>query len=254
MNKETNTILSVRDLSVKAPKTQRYILQDINFDIKPGDFIVILGSNGSGKSSLIKAINKTYQNFRGKINFGFKNCNIKNISSRTYSKYVSTITQDIDANLFMGLTVLENCILYESKYKNSLCSSGELNLRNKYKDYLEKYNAKLSSKLDTCAAKLSGGEKQSLILALTFLHTPTILLLDEHTSALDPVTGDRLMQFTADKIAEKKITCVMTTHSLTHALKYGNKIIALKNGKIIFHADAKKKIKLNRKNLIKYCY
>jgi putative ABC transport system ATP-binding protein len=213
----------------------------------------VLGSNGSGKSSLIKIINKTNQNFKGDIIFELKGQNIK-ISSEEYLKHIATITQDIDSNLFLELSVLENCILYASRYKSSSLFLKEASDQDKYSDYLKKYNVKLSSKLGTQAAKLSGGERQSLILALTFLHTPSLLLLDEHTSALDPLASAMLMQLTSDKISDEQVTCIMTTHSLDHALRYGNKLIALKDGKIIFHADEKKKSKLTKEDLIKYCY
>ncbi|NRA74069.1 MAG: ATP-binding cassette domain-containing protein [Rickettsiales bacterium] len=254
MDKKLDNILTVKNLSLKSVDNKRHILQDVEFDVKLGDFIIILGANGSGKSSLIKVVNKTYRSFTGEINFGFEEHNIKKISNKKYSEYVATITQDINANLFLKLSVLENCILYASKCRKASFFLKELNARNEYKNYLKKYNIKLASKLDTQVIQLSGGEKQSLILALTFLYMPVVLLLDEHTSALDPIAGEKLMQFTADKVREEKATCIMATHRLDHALKYGNKIIALKDGKIILYAGQDKKSKLSKEDLAKLYY
>ena len=250
-NENKDTLLSLQGISLKFPGQIRSVLQEISYNIQSGDFVVILGTNGSGKSSLLKVINATYKGYRGKLQFNYMGD--KNINSKTYQKYIATITQDIDANLFLGLSVLENCLLYESKYAGGTRAKSS-DARIYYKEYLGQYHSALGNKTESIVSNLSGGEKQSLILGLTLLHDPLLLLLDEHTSALDPVTGDKLMKLTADIITMKKITCIMTTHSLEDALRYGNKMIALKDGEIVFSATQNQKAKLTKADLVKYCY
>jgi putative ABC transport system ATP-binding protein len=105
-----------------------------------------------------------------------------------------------------------------------------------------------------CVAALSGGERQSLVLAMCLLHPPELLLLDEHTSALDPKIAANLINYTERLLEEKRITCVLTTHNLDIALKYGNRLLALAEGQIRLQADGPDKARLTQEEVLERCY
>jgi putative ABC transport system ATP-binding protein len=244
----SKNILSIKNLRLKSPNSSVYILDNINLTLEEKDFLIILGGNGSGKSSLLKTINKTNKFFKGEIILD-GSVPVKTASEKSIAGLTSTITQEINANLFCSMSILENFMLYNMKYNDSQRIDESM-----LKNHLNKYNSNLSKKINQPVSVLSGGEKQSLILALIFLRPPKLLILDEHTSALAPMTSEKLMKITAEIIKDENITCVMATHSLDFALKFGNKIVALKDGKVIYYAEGKKKQYLTKEELARYCY
>jgi putative ABC transport system ATP-binding protein len=145
-------------------------------------------------------------------------------------------------------------LIVQQQYHSNLFSFKEKQDREFFADYLLAYNPNLSSKLDQTIDKLSGGEKQALALALTVLHPPKFLLLDEHTSALDPKSAEQLMSLTDAIIKKHKITCILTTHDLAIAEQYGNRLIALRNGKIYRCIEVDEKKILSQQELFATCY
>ncbi|MFH1831635.1 MAG: ATP-binding cassette domain-containing protein [bacterium] len=256
-------LLTLSQVSLNLGIGGRVILEDISYTVYPGDFVIILGGNGSGKSSLLKIINKMYTQTQGDILLEEKN--IANISGDMFTQQVSTVTQDTQDNLFYGFTVFENGLMYELIHENNTHVQSLLSVSNVFKisksqerafytQYLATFCPELAGKLDTDVARLSGGQRQSLALALCLRHKPKLLLLDEHTSALDPKTAQVIMQKTHDYITAHAVTCIMTTHDLDEALRYGNRLVALKAGKIVFMADEKEKQRLTKEQLLHFCY
>jgi putative tryptophan/tyrosine transport system ATP-binding protein len=224
--------------------SQKSILQDICYTVYEGDFVVILGSNGSGKSSLLKLINKTYATQKGEI-----------LCAPHFDvSKIMTLMQDVSDNLFSDFTVLENCLIYESLINPRYMRIGSKKERSFYSDYLSRFLSNFSDKLDNLVTSLSGGQRQALALALALRHHPPLLLLDEHTSALDPKTAHSLMELTSREIGQQKITSLMTTHNIEHALFYGNRLIALNEGRIVFSIDGEEKKKLTKNDILAYCY
>lgn len=236
-------MISIKNISLKIPGVEKFILSNLNYEIKKGDFVVILGSNGSGKSSLLKLLDKRYQPTSGEIFLDQKS--IADFSEKEFSQTVKTLTQNCDDSLFNSLTVMENYCLFSR--------GGKIN-KNYFSDYIKQFNPNLSTKLDQTVEKLSGGEKQALALALCVLHPPKILLLDEHTSALDPNSAKKLMVLTQEVISKNNITCVLTTHDLNIALNYGNRILALRHGQALQLIDEKEKSALDQSQLLAACY
>ena len=283
-------VLHINKLSVHLPENNRYLLHNISFDVRQGEFVVLLGSNGSGKSSLISAINHTSQ-LRLKGNISIDGQKVNKINQ---DLFVATITQNVNSNLFPSLSILENFLVYQSTlgkvwakinrvnradgnathgsnvhfcdnrrggdghHNRHLSSDGCLGgdggagnplsptrLDIQFREHLAQFNRKLSQATHQPVGNLSGGEKQTLALALTMFFPRKILLLDEHTSALDPRASKSIMEITNQKIRDFGLTCIMTTHNLDYAMAYGDVIIALKNGEIF------KKININAKNDIK---
>lgn len=174
-------------------------LKNFNYEVTQGDFIILLGSNGSGKSTLLKQLYKQFQ------------------------RQCAVLTQNCFDSLFTTLTVYENFLLINKNKEMT---------RQCFNDYLSEFNANLVHKLNSLVTELSGGEMQALALALSLLNPPTLLLLDEHTSALDPKTSAQIMQVTQKMIQKFKMTCIMTTHNLDIAMQYGNKILMLRDREI----------------------
>lgn len=224
-------LLAIHHMSLNIPGVEKAILSDISYEVTQGDFIIILGSNGSGKSSLMKCIDGRYHPTHGKITLQ------KNIS-------IATITQQSNESLFPSLTLLEHFLLIKKNHE-----SAEF-----FAKHLAAFNDNLPAKLHQTVDQLSGGEKQALILALTFLYPPNILLLDEHTSALDPKSAEKLMEITHSMIIKHHITCLMTTHDLDIAHRYGNRVLALGKGKVIQTIDSAEKLALKQNDLLAACY
>lgn len=231
-------MMQINHLSLIIPDVEKPILSDISCSIQKGDFIILLGSNGSGKSSLLKCIDGRYQPTGG--NILLEGNPLKNPSAHG----IVTLTQQSTESLFPSLTLFEHFLLIRKNNES----------REFIKKHLLDFNENLPNKLDQSVEKLSGGEKQALILALTFLYPPHILLLDEHTSALDPASSAKLMDITHHMITQHHITCLMTTHDLTIAKQYGNRVFGLRQGKMIKNIDFAEKATLQQHDLLAVCY
>jgi putative tryptophan/tyrosine transport system ATP-binding protein len=252
MSTESPPLCVIDNIGLHFPLADRPILQNINYKIHPGDRIILLGSNGSGKSSLLKLLNRTYQPGSGEILLDGRK--ISAIPLKEFTQRVVTVTQDLRDSLFFNLTVLENCLLWETRFQTISFKISKNKERAFYKNYLAQFHQQLSKKLDVVIAALSGGERQSLVLALCLKHPPELLLLDEHTSALDPKIAANLINYTEKLLEEKSITCVLATHNLEIALKYGNRLLALSEGQIKLTADGIEKSHLTQEALLERCY
>lgn len=242
-----NPVLALKNVTLKFPGLEKPILNNINYQVAPGDFVIILGSNGSGKSSLLKLLSGDYHASSGDIYLD--NEVIKKLSRKQLSKKIITLTQDYHQSLFISLTVLENCLLARERNEDQCRPPATF-----FVEYLARFNPNLPKKLDVLTSELSGGEKQALALALSVLYPPEILLLDEHTSALDPKAAGTLMNITAATVCDKKITCLMTTHDLDIALQYGNRILVLQSGEVLHCYETETKSKLTHQALLSECY
>lgn len=239
------TILSFNQVSLRFANQEKAILENINYTVKQGDFIILLGSNGSGKSSLLKLAHRHYQADTGHVHF--RNQPISQLHTKAFSRQVAVLTQDCSQSLFTSLTVVENFQLM--KPKKSLATNEK-----QFADYIADFNPNLAKKLHIQVDQLSGGEKQALVLALCLLQPPTLLLLDEHTSALDPKTSEQIMQLTQAMMARYSMTCILTTHDLDIALRYGNRILMLQDGKMTYTYDDQAKYRLSKEALMKHYY
>lgn len=242
----------IENVTLQFSSAARPILNKINYSVSQGDRVMLLGSNGSGKSSLLKLLNRTYSPTSGKIYLDQKD--LQKIPAQEFSQRVVTVTQDLRDSLFFNLTVLENCLLWETRFKNVSFKISKHQEQIFYQKYLTDFHPHLGKKLDISVAALSGGERQSLVLGLCLLHPPELLLLDEHTSALDPKIAAILIKHTERLLQERNITCILATHNLDIALKYGNRLLALSEGEIRLQADGTEKTKLTHEQVLEQCY
>jgi putative ABC transport system ATP-binding protein len=220
-----------------------------------GDFIILLGGNGSGKSSLLNLINRTYSATKGSIIF-FDDC-LSRYNHKTLAKKIITLTQNTNDNLFMDMTIAENGILSRLRSKRFFGRKNNESKKQRLlalQEYLAQFHLGLAKRIHTPVNKLSGGERQILILALCLQHQPDLILLDEHTSALDPKTSAMIMEKTYQEIIQRGISCIMATHNLDFALQYGNRLLAINNGRIIRKVSIDNKPRLTRENILADCY
>jgi putative tryptophan/tyrosine transport system ATP-binding protein len=235
-------LLEVDRVSFSVPGRALPILDEVNFTLRERDFLILLGGNGSGKSSLLKIINQYYQHTAGTVTY-----------AKPLMKHnILTITQKPADSLFMELTVLENAILLESRSGKKM-RTRKLFVQELRND-LSTFNGRLADALQTPICQLSGGEQQILMLALCMRQQPKLLLLDEHTSALDPKTAEKVMQFTDTLIKRERMTCIMTSHHLDFSLRFGNRLLAMNQGQVVYQADAAQKATITRDDLLRCCY
>lgn len=222
-------------------------LKGINLTLTSGEFCVLIGSNGSGKSTLIKSISGEHRIDQGKVIINEKD--LTNSSLHDRAKYISSVTQNINIGTISEITLLENMVLSRiraSKSSLGLYKSHEKELHALVKELglgLEQYiNSPLSA--------LSGGQRQSIATLMAVSFRPQILLLDEHTSALDPKSQEILMEYTVKQIQKKQITTIMITHNLKDAVSYGDRLIMLHQGQVTLDLKGKSKASLTVEKLL----
>lgn len=222
-------------------------LRNINLKFRAGEYCIILGSNGSGKSTLFKIISGEYKTDSGKILLNGKNITKKQMHQR--AALISGVSQDITKGTVQNMTLLENISLSMIRGKKSRLTffknhTKAISERIKLLDLnLEKYiHNKMSS--------LSGGQRQAIATLMAIYPVPNLLLLDEHTSALDPQSREKIMKFTDNSIKKHNITSLMITHNIDDAVKYGNRLIIMHHGKVAYDIKGKEKNKLTGNDIL----
>ena len=225
----SQNLLELTDLEVvvgRGTSEENKILGKLSLKIKPGDFICLLGGNGAGKSTLLNVLAGAIQPTSGKILHAGKD--ISKESEVKRSSYIARVFQDPKLGTAPRMTVAENLLLAAKRGQKR-----GLKLRRlkenipAFKEALEKVNPDLAVKLD-----LPVDQRQALSFVMATYNKPELLLLDEHTAALDPRSSRKLMEATDEQIRAKKITAVMITHHMEGALKYGNRLLVLDHGQI----------------------
>ncbi len=213
-------------------------LQGITLDVKEGEFCIVIGGNGSGKSTLLKAISGEHLIDSGKITLGAREISLLSLTEK--AKIISCVTQEVTRGTIAEMTVFENMVLSAVKGKK-----GSLSFYDRHSDHLKGHLQKIKLSLEDYFNRplgcLSGGQRQVVCTLMAFLSNPKLLLLDEHTSALDSKTQNSLMHYTAQKIKEEKITTLMVTHNLQEALNYGTRLLVMDQGRIVLDLKGKAK-------------
>ncbi len=231
-------MLHIKSLSKYFSASYEPALKNITLDIPEGEFCVIIGTNGSGKSTLLKTISGECSLDQGHLFLNQKE--ISHLSLYERSSLISMVSQDLTLGSISEMTLLENMVL--SKLKGQ--RGGFRFYRNKKQEVfsiLEDFGLDLKDALDLPLHELSGGQRQAVALCMAFQCRPSVLLLDEHTSALDPKTQKSVMTKTVQKIQQAGLTTLMVTHQLKDALTYGNRLIMMHKGQIIIDLKEKEK-------------
>lgn len=226
------------------------LFTDFNLDINEGEFVSIVGSNGSGKTTILNIISGTTPLDQGSIYL--KDENITKMKEYVRARKLARVYQDPSMGTSPNLTVVENLALADNKGQFYGLSFA-LNKKKKadYYELLKSLNMGLEDKMNTKVKLLSGGQRQALALLMATLQPVDILLLDEHTAALDPKTSEEIMKLTNRIVKEKHITTLMVTHNLRHAVEYGNRLLMFNQGKIVIDKSGEDKDNIDVDDLLK---
>ena len=236
-------MLDVKNLSKTfAPGTvnEHKALDNINLHLDDGDFVTIVGSNGAGKSTLFNMLCGTYTQDRGTILLD--DLDISNMPEHKRAKYIGRVFQDPMKGTAPNMTIEENLALAYSRAGSSYLSLAVSNKKKKmFAEKLAAFDMGLEDRMKTKIGLLFGGQRQVVTLLMCTIVTPKLLLLDEHTAALDPMTANKVMEITNNIVKENNITTLMITHNMTQALKTGNRTVMMDSGNIIIDLSQKER-------------
>lgn len=233
----------------KGTVNETTIFNNFCLDINEGDFITIIGSNGAGKSTLLNSISGLVEIDKGSIKIDCKELSFLPEYKRT--KVIGRVFQNPSDGNSPSMTILQNLSIAINKGKKYNLTPG-INKKNipKFKDLLSQLSLGLEDKLNEKVGNLSGGQRQALSLIMATISNPKILLLDEHTAALDPKTSEIIVKLTNEIILNQKITTLMVTHNLHQAINVGNRLLMLHKGKVILDISGKEKESLTIDTLL----
>lgn len=228
---------------------EKKALQDINLTLREGDFVTVIGSNGAGKSTMMNVISGSLIPDMGVVDIdGTK---VTHLPEYKRSRYIGRVFQDPMAGTAPSMTIEENLAMaYARNKKRSLRAGVTKKRRTMFRDYLKTLNLGLEDRLTAKVGLLSGGERQALSLLMATFTEPNILLLDEHTAALDPSRAELITQLTGDVVKKFNLTTLMVTHNMQQALDLGNRLIMMDKGQVIFDVEGKEKQALTVEKLM----
>ena len=216
------------------------VLKNFNLSIEKNEFVSIIGPNGSGKSTVFNIISGNVDIDDGKI--FLKDKDITKVKEYKRYKYIGRVHQNPSVGTCLNMTILENLALVDNKMKKYGLSWGINKKRiDEYKEKLRTLKLGLENHLETKVQNLSGGQQQAISLLMATMNPIDILILDEHTAALDPRTAEIIMKLTDKIVKEQKITTLMIKHNLKYAVNYGNRLLVMKQGKIVLDRKGEEK-------------
>lgn len=223
-------------------------LKNINLKINQGDFITVIGSNGAGKSTLMNVIAGTYKASSGEI--FYEECNVTKEPEYKRARYIGRIFQNPLLGTAGKMSLEDNMVICSKKGSKSLKISLNNKLRAAFREQLKALDMNLENRLNDNVELLSGGQRQALTLLMAVMSKPALLLLDEHTAALDPANADLVMKLTRRFAADYGLTVMMITHNMSQALEYGNRLLMMDSGEVILDIGREEKEKLTMDSLV----
>jgi putative ABC transport system ATP-binding protein len=229
-------------------------LKNINLTVRSGDFITVIGSNGAGKSTLYNAIAGTCLPTAGRVFVRDEERNIERDITREAeykrARYIGRIFQNPLLGTAGKMSLEDNMTICRRKGYKGLRISLNHAMREYFREHLSRLGMGLENRLNDNVELFSGGQRQALTLLMTVMSKPNLLLLDEHTAALDPRNAEMIMDLTLRFAADYHLTVMMITHNMTHALEAGNRLLMMDGGEIILDIDAVEKAKLTTKDIV----
>ncbi len=224
-------------------------LQGVSTTVNQSEFVTVIGANGAGKSTLFNVVAGTVTPQRGKISLGGQN--IRDWPEHRRSSNIGRVFQNPALGTCPGLTVLENLALADKRGKpRGLRPAVKRPDRDRFASLLESIGMGLENRLETDVALLSGGQRQAITLMMATLNQPALLLLDEHTAALDPNAAAATIDLTVKLASEQKLTVIMITHSMAQATMIGDRVIMMNRGTILFEVSGAEKQSLKVNDLV----
>ena len=230
--------------------TEKKALQGIDLHLEDGDFVTIIGGNGAGKSTLLNAIAGVWPIDEGSIHLAGQD--VTAVPEHKRAALLGRVFQDPMTGTAANMQIEENLALAARRgKKRGLGWEVTKEERAKYHDMLVSLDLGLEDRLSAKVGLLSGGQRQALTLMMATMVKPKLLLLDEHTAALDPKTAAKVLEITDKVINGNKLTALMITHNMSDAIKHGNRLIMMNEGKIVYDVSGEEKKNLTVEDLMK---
>ena len=229
--------------------TEKKALLDVHLHLKPGDFVTVIGGNGAGKSTTLNAVAGVFPVDTGTIEIG--DVDVTNLPEHKRAKYLGRVFQDPMTGTAATMNIEENMALALRRGEPHTLRWGITNReRDLYRTQLEPLGLGLENRLSSKVGLLSGGQRQALTLLMATIKKPQLLLLDEHTAALDPKTAAKVLELTDTIIKRDNLTAMMVTHNMKQAIEYGNRLIMMHEGRIVVDIEGEEKKKLSVRDLL----
>ncbi len=229
--------------------TEKIALVDVNLHLEPGDFVTVIGGNGAGKSTMLNAVAGVYPVDAGTIEID--GVDVTALPEYKRAAYMGRVFQDPMTGTAATMNIEENMALAMRRGQRRGLRWGISAMeRDMYREQLHKLGLGLEDRMSSKVGLLSGGQRQALTLLMATLRTPKLLLLDEHTAALDPKTAAKVLELTEQVIAEQKLTALMVTHNMKDAIAIGNRLIMMNAGKVVVDVKGEQKKRLTREDLM----
>lgn len=233
----------------KGTINEKAALRGINWTLHDGDFVTIIGGNGAGKSTLLNMLSGVYYVDEGQILIDGED--ITNLPEHKRAKYFGRVFQDPMTGTAADMQIEENMALAARRGKPRTLRLGiRKEEREKYRELLATLNLGLENRLTAKVGLLSGGQRQAITLLMATMQHPKLLLLDEHTAALDPKTAAKVLEISEKIISENHLTAMMVTHNMKDAITYGNRLIMMHEGQIIYDVSGEEKKNLKVADLL----
>ncbi len=229
--------------------TERKALKDISLTLNDGDFVTVIGGNGAGKSTLLNLIAGVYECDSGSI--VLDGVDITEHKEHLRAKYLGRVFQDPMMGTAASMEIQENLAMAYRRGKSRGLNWGiSQKERDSFREQLAMLELGLEDRMSAKVGLLSGGQRQALTLLMATLQKPKLLLLDEHTAALDPKTAHKVLELTEHFIQRDNLTAFMVTHNMKHAIHYGNRLIMMLDGKIVYDVSGEEKKNLKVQDLL----
>lgn len=229
---------------------EKKALNKLSLKLNPGDFVTIIGGNGAGKSTMLNMIAGVYPIDGGQIIID--GVDISRMPEHKRAKYIGRVFQDPMMGTSAGMQIDENLALaFRRGEKRGLSWGIKKSEKELYKEILAKLGLGLQTRMTSKVGLLSGGQRQALTLLMATIKKPKLLLLDEHTAALDPQTAKTVLDLTKQIVAEQNLTAMMVTHNMKDALNIGNRLIMMHSGRVIYDVSGEEKKKLKVEDLLR---
>lgn len=228
---------------------EKKALTGVDLKLNPGDFVTVIGGNGAGKSTMLNMIAGVYPVDCGSIIID--GVDVTKMSEYKRAKFLGRVFQDPMTGTAATMEIQENLALANRRgLKRTLKTGITKKEKEEFKELLKTLDLGLEERLTSKVGLLSGGQRQALTLLMATLKKPKVLLLDEHTAALDPKTAKKVLDLTQEIVARDNLTTLMITHNMNDAIRVGNRLIMMNNGKIIFDVSGEEKKNLTTGDLL----
>lgn len=225
------------------------LFEEFDLKINPGEFVSVVGSNGSGKTSMLNILCGSIGVESGQILMNGED--ISGMKEYKRNRRIGRVYQNPAMGTCPSMTILENMSLADNKGKLYGLTKGIRSSRKEYyRELLSQLDLGLENKLDVKVGSLSGGQRQAMALLMSTLTPIDFLILDEHTAALDPRTADRIMELTDEIVRKKNLTTIMVTHNLRYAVEYGNRLLMMHQGECVLDVSREEKQRMKVEDIL----